>query len=122
MKNDRRQRLSRVDGRHARLASGTKSGRQPVRLYTERRRYTAVPAQCSGDEDHRPIRGAMNDGPVYASIFNSLKGVSLQRPDPFAPFQSDLVVYHDDFWDYATNEPTLDGTAEALYWLAALSP
>jgi len=71
---------------------------------------------------HRPIRGAMNDGPVYASIFNSLKGVSLQRPDPFAPFQSDLVVYHDDFWDYATNEPTLDGTAEALYWLAALSP
>lgn len=66
----------------------------------------------------RPIRGAMNDGPVYASIFNSLKGVTLQRPDAFAAFQSDYVVYHDDFWDYATNEPTLDGTAEALYWLA----
>ena len=66
----------------------------------------------------RPIRGAMNDGPVYASIFASLKGVTLQRPDRFAAFQSEQVVYHDDFWDYATNEPTLDGTAEALYWLA----
>jgi len=70
---------------------------------------------------NRPICGGLNDGPVYASIFNSLKGVTLQRPDPFAAFQSADVVYHDDFGDYATNEPTLDGTAEALYWLSLLA-
>ncbi|MDZ7296323.1 MAG: glycoside hydrolase family 9 protein, partial [candidate division KSB1 bacterium] len=66
----------------------------------------------------RQILGALNDGPVYASIFNSLKGIRLSRDDPYAEFQSDLVVYHDDTWDYATNEPTLDGTAEAHYFLA----
>ncbi len=70
----------------------------------------------------RAINGALNDGPVYASIFNSLKGIRLSREDPYAPFQSDLVVYHDDTWDYATNEPTLDGTAEAHYFLAHLAP
>jgi endoglucanase len=67
----------------------------------------------------RSIDGGLDDGPVFASIFGSLKGVSLERPDPFAPFQSNVVVFHDDFWDYSTNEPTLDGTAEALYWFSA---
>ena len=42
------------------------------------------------------------------------------RPDSYAPFQSDLAVYHDDFGDYSTNEPTLDGTASLTYYLAAL--
>ena len=34
-------------------------------------------------------------------------------------FQSDLAVYHDDFGDYSTNEPTMDGTASLIYLLAA---
>ena len=59
----------------------------------------------------------MNDGPVYASIYNSLAGIRLVNPDPYAKFQSDLVVYHDDVGDYSTNEPTLDGTAEALFFI-----
>ncbi|MBC8400171.1 MAG: glycoside hydrolase family 9 protein [Candidatus Marinimicrobia bacterium] len=65
----------------------------------------------------QPINGGLNDGPVYTKIYQSLKGIRLSRPDPYAAFQSDLVVYHDDIWDYSTNEPTLDGTAEALFFL-----
>jgi hypothetical protein len=70
----------------------------------------------------RQIVGALNDGPVYATIFNSLKGIRLSREDPYAPFQAEQAVYHDDTWDYATNEPTLDGTAEAHYFLAFFAP
>jgi len=69
---------------------------------------------------HIPIKGGLVDGPVYGSIFHSLIGIHLSRPDGFAPFQSDLAVYHDDWADYSTNEPTLDGTATALYLFAAL--
>jgi peptidoglycan/xylan/chitin deacetylase (PgdA/CDA1 family) len=43
----------------------------------------------------------------------------LNEPDEYAPFQSDLVVYHDDYGDYSTNEPTMDGTASLIYLLAA---
>jgi hypothetical protein len=28
-------------------------------------------------------------------------------------------VYHDDYGDYATNEPTMDGTASMIYLMAA---
>src|SRR5678815_1287304 len=34
-------------------------------------------------------------------------------------FQSGLAVYHDDYGDYSTNEPTMDGTASLVYLLAA---
>lgn len=66
----------------------------------------------------RPVKGGLVDGPVYARIFESLKGVGLSRADPFAPFQGE-AVYHDDVMDYSTNEPTMDGTASAVL-LAAL--
>ena len=66
------------------------------------------------------IDGGLVDGPVQASIFQNLKGVHLSRPDPFAEFQSDLAVYHDDWADYSTNEPTMDGTASLTFALASL--
>ncbi|WP_083919468.1 glycoside hydrolase family 9 protein [Pontibacter roseus] len=66
-----------------------------------------------------PIDGGLVDGPVYGSIFNNLKGIKLYGEDPYAEFQSKLVVYHDDFGDYSTNEPTMDGTASLIYLLAA---
>ncbi|HVY76326.1 MAG TPA: glycoside hydrolase family 9 protein, partial [Puia sp.] len=68
---------------------------------------------------HYPLDGAMVDGPVYGSIFRNLRGLRLEFPDPYAAFQSDLVVYHDDPGDYSTNEPTTDGTASLVYLLAA---
>lgn len=66
-----------------------------------------------------PIDGGLVDGPVYATIFNSLIGIHLHNEDAYAEFQSDLAVYHDDFGDYSTNEPTMDGTASLIYLLAA---
>ncbi|RYG31952.1 MAG: hypothetical protein EOO01_34805, partial [Chitinophagaceae bacterium] len=66
-----------------------------------------------------PIDGGLVDGPVYGTIYNNLIGITLNQPDEYADFQSDLVVYHDDFGDYSTNEPTMDGTASLIYLLAA---
>jgi len=68
----------------------------------------------------RMVPGGLVDGPVYASIYNSLKGLHLNDPDEFAAVQNDYVVYHDDIGDYSTNEPTMDGTAGSMimmtYW------
>ncbi|MHA4807275.1 glycoside hydrolase family 9 protein [Flavitalea flava] len=64
------------------------------------------------------LDGAMVDGPVYGSIYRNLRGLKLYKPDDYAEFQSDLVVYHDDPGDYSTNEPTTDGTASLVYLLA----
>lgn len=66
-----------------------------------------------------PIDGGLIDGPVYGSIYNNLKSIQLYGEDEYAAFQSDLVVYHDDYGDYSTNEPTMDGTASLVYLLAA---
>ncbi|MGF7039276.1 glycoside hydrolase family 9 protein [Mucilaginibacter lappiensis] len=67
---------------------------------------------------HYPLDGGLVDGPVYGSIFKNLRGLRLNKPDAYAEFQSDLVVYHDDMGDYSTNEPTMDGTASLVYLLA----
>ena len=66
-----------------------------------------------------PIDGGLVDGPVYTSIYKNLIGITLYQPDEYAEFQSDLAVYHDDYGDYSTNEPTMDGTASLIYLLAA---
>ena len=66
------------------------------------------------------IDGGLVDGPVYTSIFKNLIGITLYNPDTYARFQSDLAVYHDDYGDYSTNEPTMDGTASLIYLLAAM--
>jgi endoglucanase len=66
-----------------------------------------------------PIDGGLVDGPVYGSIYKNLIGITLYQPDAYAEFQSDLAVYHDDYGDYSTNEPTMDGTASLIYLLAA---
>ncbi len=66
-----------------------------------------------------PIDGGLVDGPVYGSIFNGLIGIQLKDADEYAAFQSNLAVYHDDYGDYSTNEPTMDGTASLIYLLAA---
>ncbi|HSK13119.1 MAG TPA: glycoside hydrolase family 9 protein [Phnomibacter sp.] len=65
------------------------------------------------------IDGGLVDGPVYTSIYNSLIGITLTKPDAYAEWQSGLAVYHDDYGDYSTNEPTMDGTASLIYLLAA---
>ena len=66
-----------------------------------------------------PIDGGLVDGPVYTNIYKNLLGIELHKADPYAAFQSALAVYHDDYGDYSTNEPTMDGTASLVYLLAA---
>ena len=63
--------------------------------------------------------GGLVDGPVYGTIYNQQRGVSVVRGDEYADFQSSFVVYHDDYGDYVTNEPTMDGTASLVYLFAA---
>jgi endoglucanase len=65
------------------------------------------------------LDGGLVDGPVYGSIYNGLLGIQLGDPDEYAEFQSSLAVYHDDYGDYSTNEPTMDGAASLIYLLAA---
>jgi hypothetical protein len=67
-----------------------------------------------------PIDGGLVDGPVYTNIFKNLIGLQLHNGDEYEQFQSNLAVYHDDFGDYSTNEPTMDGTASLIYLLAAM--
>jgi len=61
----------------------------------------------------------MVDGPVYTSIYKNLIGITLYNDDEYSQFQSNLAVYHDDFGDYSSNEPTMDGTASLVYLLAS---
>ena len=67
------------------------------------------------------IRGGLLDGPVYRSIYENLRGISLHKPDEYAAFNTGFIVYHDDLGDYSTNEPIMDGTASLAYLLAALA-
>ena len=67
------------------------------------------------------VTGGLVDGPVYFNIFNSLKGVHLRNEDKYAKFQNSTVVYHDDYSDYSTNEPTMDGTASTTIFLGILA-
>jgi hypothetical protein len=70
---------------------------------------------------HYKITGGLVDGPVYTTIFKSLRGVTLRNVDAYAPFQSKTAVYHDDYCDYSTNEPTMDGTASTTWFLSQLA-
>jgi endoglucanase len=65
-----------------------------------------------------PLDGGLVDGPVSGWIYNKIS-MKLSKPDEYAEFQSMLAVYHDDYADFSTNEPTMDGTAALIYLLAA---
>jgi hypothetical protein len=65
---------------------------------------------------HRLPKGGLVDGPVSREINASLK-YSTFGPDPLERFQSDVAVYHDEFADFSTNEPIIDGTVSLLLLL-----
>jgi hypothetical protein len=66
----------------------------------------------------KEVPGGLVDGPVYATIYRNLRGLHLSAPDEFTDFQDGPAVYHDDIGDYSTNEPTMDGTADAIYMMS----
>ena len=47
--------------------------------------------------------------------------MNLRNEDRFEDMQNDIVVYHDDYSDYSTNEPTMDGTASLTFMLGRLA-
>lgn len=69
--------------------------------------------------------GGLVDGPVYATIFNSLKGVNLtsginaDKANNYDGFQPGDVVFHDNMADYSTCEPTMDGSASLTFPFSA---
>jgi hypothetical protein len=89
--------------------------------------FTGIPPGGEYPEDvhtsvwhvtRREAAGGLVDGPVYATIYKNLRGLQLTAPDEFESFQNEVVVYHDDTGDYSTNEPTMDGTADAIYMMS----
>ncbi len=65
--------------------------------------------------------GGIVDGPVYATIFGSLLGISTEGGKNYEEFQPGNMVYHDSIHDYSNNEPTMDGTACLTFPLSAYS-
>ncbi len=64
------------------------------------------------------IPGGLVDGPLWETIHGKMAGLTLSEPDEFADFQPEHVKYMDDIGDYSTNEPTMDGTADAIFMFA----
>lgn len=74
----------------------------------------------NGKPGRDALWGGLVDGPIYTEKFNSLWGVHLRNHDPYESLQNPTVVYHDDYSDYSTNEPTMDGTASLAFLLGRL--
>ena len=70
---------------------------------------------------NKSIKGSLVDGPLRSSIHDGMLGIELSQPDEYAHLQPDHIKYWDDWADYSTNEPTLDGSAELLLILTHLS-
>ncbi|MBN1302442.1 MAG: glycoside hydrolase family 9 protein [Melioribacteraceae bacterium] len=66
------------------------------------------------------IDGGLVDGPVYSTIYNKLLGITLYSGDEYSDVQPVIAVYHDDYGDYSTNEPTMDGTASLSYYFSEM--
>lgn len=67
------------------------------------------------------IAGSLVDGPIWSSIHENMLGIEFSEPDEYAHLQPDHIKYMDDWMDYSTNEPTLDGSAELLMILTYLN-
>jgi hypothetical protein len=68
------------------------------------------------------IRGSLVDGPLWSSIHEGMLQIRLSEPDEYKQFQPKHITYWDDWEDYSTNEPTMDGSADLfllLTWLHA---
>jgi endoglucanase len=70
--------------------------------------------------NHLPVGGIV-DGPVSKKINDSLKFDTFEDPE-LEHFQSEVCVYHDQFADFSTNEPIIDGTVSLLLLLKVWAP
>lgn len=71
-------------------------------------------------KEGQPTWGGLVDGPIYNKLFQERAGGIVGADDPWGVFNKGEAVYHDLIHDYASNEPTMDGTAGLTYIFAAL--
>lgn len=69
----------------------------------------------------KSVKGSLVDGPLWASVHDNMLAIDLSEPDEYSHLQPKHVKYMDDWMDYSTNEPTLDGSAELLMILTYLN-
>lgn len=69
----------------------------------------------------KSVKGSLVDGPLWSTIHDQMLGITLSEADEYEYLQPKHVKYMDDWADYSTNEPTLDGSAELLLILTKLS-
>jgi hypothetical protein len=67
------------------------------------------------------IKGSLVDGPLWSSIHEGMLQISLSEPDEYRHLQPSHITYWDDWADYSTNEPTMDGSADLFLILAYLN-
>jgi endoglucanase len=91
---------------------------------------TGIPADGDHPVDvHMPfwrrlgisVPGSLVDGPLWSSIHEGMLQISLSEPDEYRHLQPGHITYWDDWADYSTNEPTMDGSADLFHLLAWLS-
>jgi endoglucanase len=70
---------------------------------------------------NKSVKGSLVDGPLWSTIHDQMLAIDLEEPDEYSHLQPLHVKYMDDWMDYSTNEPTLDGSAELLMILTHLS-
>jgi hypothetical protein len=70
---------------------------------------------------NKSVKGSLVDGPLWFTIHQQMLGITPSKPDEYAHLQPLHIKYLDDWADYSTNEPTLDGSAELLLILKYLS-
>jgi endoglucanase len=66
------------------------------------------------------LSGFWDEGPVRKWDYLSMGPRQLDSPDVYGAFQSNGAVYHDDYEDYVTNEPTISMNAVGVFlasWL-----
>ena len=68
-----------------------------------------------------PVAGSLVDGPLWSSIHEGMLQISLSEPDEYKHLQPGHITYWDDWADYSTNEPTMDGSADLIHLLAWMS-
>lgn len=69
----------------------------------------------------KSVKGSLVDGPLWATVRDQMPGIELENEDEYHHLQPAHVKYMDDWMDYSTNEPTLDGSAELLLILTYLN-
>ncbi len=69
----------------------------------------------------KKVKGSLVDGPLRRTIHDKMIAIRLSEPDEYESFQPPHIRYWDDYADYSTNEPTMDGSADLILLMAYFS-